>query len=178
MVSPRCSFTREYCIVAVGNVNKSVSLKLKQFIWIILWPCLCTVGSGGGGRGLSTLATTWHRSVVDSVAELSWGCKDNGGPYFYEANTCWFSIKWHHCLVRSNGGAHLHTHTGPPISVCGNLLFKLWAWCKVLFCSQKRFEREGGHMLNFGFPFFVSCVNTVCLLHWRIESEQTERLHV
>lgn len=48
---------------------------------------------------------------------------------------------------------HIFTHKGPPFSVCHGLLFRLWAWRKVLFRSQKRLEREGAHMLSFDFLF-------------------------
>lgn len=77
-VSPQCLFTHEYCIVAVGTVNKSVSLKVIQFIWIILWlfilqRCLAPAWRAGRGGWWSISGATWHRSAVDRVTELTWG---------------------------------------------------------------------------------------------------------
>lgn len=59
-VSPQSLFTREYCIVAVGTVNKSVGLKVKQFIWIIPWlfglqPCLASAEGGHLGYSLAQI---------------------------------------------------------------------------------------------------------------------------
>lgn len=82
-VSPQSLFTCEYCIVAVGTVNKSVGLKVKQFIWIIPWlfglqPCLASAGGGGPSR-VQLGADLWLTRAWNRV---------NGDPYFYKANTC------------------------------------------------------------------------------------------
>lgn len=121
-------------------------------------PRLC-----GGVDNSVSLATIrgwlWSRSAMGV-----WNC-DNGGPYFYKANTCWFSIKWHHCLVWSNGGARLSHKTGPPILVCHDLLFRLWAWRKVLFGSQTRLERERGRecTCSLWVSFFSLCKYSLSL---------------
>lgn len=59
-VSLQCLFTRDYCIVAVGTVNKSVGLKAIRFMWMILWLFVLQPASplqGGGGPARLQLGT-------------------------------------------------------------------------------------------------------------------------
>lgn len=75
-VSPQSLFTREYCIVAVGTVNKSVGLKVKQFIWIIPWlfglqPCLASAEGGHLGYSLAQICGWPGRGTVLMETHIS-----------------------------------------------------------------------------------------------------------